>query len=131
MGEPVLTDTASSWWATRRLRYNVLLLVAAPVSGTCLLAVWWLFEARLPCLEVTLFSLMFGGLLFGVGLALANLCYYLGPLSEKLLRPANVRAFRRVAFCLGVAFSLLLVFSPVIGNLVAAAIGPPAGGQCS
>lgn len=124
------TASAFTWWAARRLRYNLLLLVAAPLSSACLLLVWWAFEARLPCLEVTLVSLFFGGLLFGVGLGLANLCYYLGPLSEKLLRPSNVIAYRRVAFGFGVGLSPILVFFPVISNLIAAALGSPANGQC-
>jgi hypothetical protein len=130
MNQPGLTAPPFAWWAAQRFRYNVLLVGAAPVSLVCLLVVWWLFEERLPCLEVTLFSLFFGAVFFGVGLGLANVCYYLGPLSEKLLRPSNVSAFRRAVFGLGVGFSLLLIFSPVIGSLVAALLGPAASGQC-
>ncbi len=125
-----LDPSASSWWAARRLRYNLILLLGAAGSFVSLLAVGWLFEARLPCLEITAFSVLFGGILFVAGLGLANLCYFLGPLSERLVHPKNVLAFRRAAFTLGTGFSLALIFLPVVGNLVAAAFGPVAGGQC-
>jgi len=125
-----LNGSALSWWAAHRLRYNVILLIAAPLSLASLLVVWWLFESRLPCLEITGFSLMFGGVLFLVGLGLANLCYFLGPISERLLHPKNLAVFRRRVFAVGTGFSLVLIFFPVIGNLVAAIFGPTAGGHC-
>lgn len=90
-----------AWWAARRLRYNAFLLFGAVASFLCLLTVGWLFEARLPCLEITAFSVAFGGIAFLVGLGLANLCYYLGPLFERWLCPKNVLRFRRAAFALG------------------------------
>lgn len=120
--------SAAEWWAARRSRYNAILLLSAVASLLCLIAIGWLFTARLPCLEITAFSVAFGGIAFLVGLGLANLCYYLGPLSERWLHPKNVLGFRRAAFALGTAFSLLLIFVPVVGNLVAAAFGT--GGQC-
>jgi hypothetical protein len=61
-----------AWWRGRRSRYNLLLLTAAPISLGCLLLVWWLFEKRLPCLEITGFSLLGGAFLFLAGLALAS-----------------------------------------------------------
>ncbi|GLT23452.1 hypothetical protein GCM10007933_29180 [Zoogloea oryzae] len=125
-----LNGSAPSWWAAHRLRYNIILLVAAPVSLAALLVVWWSFESRLPCLEITGFSLIFGGVLFLVGLGLANLCYFLGPISERVLRPKSLAVFRRRIFALGTGFSLILIFLPVIGNLIAAALGPTVGGHC-
>ena len=122
--------SASAWWAARRWRYNVALLLGAVASFLCLLAIGWQFSARLPCLEFTAFSIAFGGIAFFVGLGLANLCYFLGPLAERWLHPKNVLGFRRAAFALGTAFSLFLVFLPVIANLVAAAFGQGIGGQC-
>ena len=123
-----LGSSAAEWWAARRWRYNAVLLGGAIASFLCLLAVAWLFSARLPCLEITAFSVAFGGMAFLVGLGLANLCYCLGPMSERWLHPKNALAFRHVAFALGTAFSLLLIFVPVIGNLAAAAFGT--GVQC-
>jgi hypothetical protein len=122
--------SASQWWAARRLRYNLALLLGAVASFLSLVAVGWVFAARLPCVEITLFSIAAGGILFLVGLGLANLCYFLGPLSERWLHPKNVVGFRRLAFLLGTAFSLALIFLPVAGNLAVAVFAPAMGGQC-
>jgi len=122
--------STAAWWEANRCRYNIILMLAASVSFICLFVIWWLFEARLPCLEITGFSILFGGILFLIGLILANICYFLGPLSEKLFHPNNPPVFRRTLFVIGTGFSLLLIFFPVIGNLIAAAVGPEIGGNC-
>ena len=119
-----------AWWQSQRFRYNLILLAAAPASVLFLFLVWWLFESRLPCLEITRFSLMFGAALFVIGLAVANVCYFLGPISERIFRPRNPATFRVCLFSLGTMFSLLLIFLPVIGNLVAAVVGPSVINQC-
>ena len=82
------------WWSARRKRYNVAMIIAAPLSLVATLTVWWVFEDRLPCLEITGFSILAGFPLFLIGLALANICYLLGPLSERIVRPRNVTSFR-------------------------------------
>jgi len=119
-----------AWWGARRLRYNLALVIAAPISAICLFLVWWLFEDRLPCLEITGFSLVLWGVLFFVGLALANLCYFLGPLAEKVVRPRNVARFRAMVFAMGLGISLSIIVLPVIANLVAAALYPAGTGNC-
>ena len=92
-----------AWWSVHRKRCNLLLVAAAPISGVLLLLVWWLFEERLPCLEITGFTGLAGLVLFLLALGLANICYFLGPLSERLIRPRNVTVFRRYAFGSGLA----------------------------
>ncbi len=103
-----------SWWSARRKRYNVALIIAAPLSLVVTLAVWGLFEERLPCLEITGFSIAAGFPLFLIGLALANVCYFLGPLTERIVRPRNITSFRAWAYRVGLIFSVLLVFAPAI-----------------
>jgi hypothetical protein len=119
-----LTAERKAWWAARRLRYNITLIIAAPVSAVCSLVVWGLFEERLPCVEITGFTMIGGAILFLPFLLLANACYSLGSLSERLINPRNAIAFRHWVYGAGVAFSLLLIFSPPIINLVAALMGP-------
>lgn len=113
-----------AWWSARRNRYNVSLLIAGPISGTILISTAWLFEDRLPCVEITIPNLIGWAFLFLVGIAVANLCYSLGPLSERLIRPRNAPVFRRRTYGMGVAFSLLLIFAPPIMMLCIAFFGP-------
>ena len=69
----------------------------------------------MPCAEITLFTTVFQGLGFLFMIAVANVCYLAGPLSESIIRPRNVDRFRRVTFQLGFWFSVLLPFAiPVI-----------------
>ncbi len=83
------------WWSAQRRWYNITLIIAAIISAVFLLTVWGLFEERLPCLEITSFSILFGGILFLLGLGAANIFYFLGPLSERLACPRNTIVFRR------------------------------------
>jgi len=53
-----------AWWSAQRRRYNMGLIVAAPISAALVVTVWAVFEERLPCLEVTGFSLVVGLTLF-------------------------------------------------------------------
>ena len=122
--------SAITWWSTQRPRYNKILIIAAPTSFASLLLIWWIFEPRLPCFEITGLSIVLGGILFLIGLGLANLCYFLGPLFESIMNPKNVHIFRQTVFYIGTGFSILLIFFPVIGNLIAAFIGPTVDVQC-
>ncbi len=110
------------WWSARRGLYNVTLLIAASISVISLFVVSGLFSERLPCREFpTIFSMFISAPFF---FALANACYSLGSLSERLIRPRNVMAFRNWLYRAGVAFSLLLIFEPPIFNLAAALFDP-------
>ena len=114
-----------AWWSARRVRYNIALLIAAPLSVAALLAVWGLFEAQLPCLEITAFSIALWGILFPFGLSIANICYLLGPLVERAIRPRSPKRFRQWAFGAGIAFSVALIFAPVVATLATALLALP------
>lgn len=114
--------SAFFWWESQRVRYNLRLVTAALASFLLLVAVWWLFESRLPCLEITGLSIFASVLLFAMALFVANIFYFLGCVAEMVCRPRNVLLFRERLYALGTAFSLLLVFFPVIGNLISAAL---------
>jgi len=87
------------------------------------LLIWGIFEERLPCLEITAFSFILGAIAFLPGLVAANICYFLGPLGERIFRPSNANMYRRWIFGGGVALSLLIIFAPPILNLVQAIAG--------
>ena len=61
--------------------------------------------------EVTLFTTLFQGIGYLFMIAVANVCYRLGPWSERVLRPRDPERFRRICFRLGFWFSVLLPFS--------------------
>jgi hypothetical protein len=123
-------DTPYRWWPSNRLRYNLIVLVSAALSVICLFLLSAVFERRLPCLEITGFTLMFGAILLCVSLGLANVLYYLGPAAEAIFRPKDVTRFRIRLFALGTGFSILLIFLPVIGNSIAAITYPSGTETC-
>jgi hypothetical protein len=61
---------------------------------------------------MTILTTLFQGFAYLVMIGVANLCYYLGPWSERLVRPANVARYRKIVFQLGFWFSVLLPFTP-------------------
>jgi|SRR3954452_7910052 hypothetical protein len=120
MAEDFVTAADSSpraidtWWASRRLRYNIALLIAGPL-GFALYAVAMdrCIDLRAPGdWEITVFSIFFQGFAYLVMIGVANLCYYLGPWSERMVRPATVAGYRKIVFRLGFSFSVLLPFAP-------------------
>ena len=118
------------WWATHRLRFNLILLAAAPISFACLLLIWATLGDRLPCFEVTAFTATAGVVLFALGLALANAIYFLGPIAERLIAAQQPAKLRYCLFAAGTGFSVLLIFSPVLGNLLVAFVGAAVTGSC-
>jgi hypothetical protein len=65
----------------------------------------------MPEAEITLFTTAFQGMGYLFMMAVANFCYFVGPLSESLVKPTNVDLYRRVTFQLGLWFSVLLPFT--------------------
>jgi hypothetical protein len=61
--------------------------------------------------EVTLFTTLFQVVGYLVMMGVANICYFLGPLSERIIRPSDPERYRRVCYRWGFWFSLLLPFS--------------------
>lgn len=119
-----------AWWSSKRSLFNRILLSAALSSFLSLLLVSWVLESRLPCLEITLFSVLMGGMLLLFCLVLANIFYNLGPHLESLISPAESLWFRRITFVAGTLLCVVLIFSPVVGNLVAAWTWSPGEVTC-
>jgi len=96
------------WWAAHRLRYNVGLVSGGVIAFALYVAFAWTFAERFNQLEVTAFTIAFQALGYAVVIAIANVCYFLGPISERLLRPKDVAGFRRRTYLFGFWFSALL-----------------------
>jgi hypothetical protein len=104
------------WWEARRLRYNAALVLAGLLAEALYIAATVVFADRIdPAadeFEVTAFTIFFQGLAYGFAMLLANLCYFLGPLSETLL-PVRVRpGYRECAYKAGLVFSVALSMPP-------------------
>ena len=109
-------DTSSlAWWGARRLRYNIGLAVSGILAFICYATVCWtllprvLDPSEIP--SVTAFTTLFQGIGYLLMMGVANLFYNLGPLSERVVRPANVDRYRTNCYRLGFWFSVLLPFS--------------------
>ena len=61
-------------------------------------------------IEITLFTTAFQTVGYLFMMAVANVCYYAGQLSESLVKPTDVDRYRRVTFRLGFWVSVLLPF---------------------
>ena len=100
------------WWEGRRLRYNIGLALAGSVAyGLYILEILTIT----PRLESGLWPLqpshtLWAGLCWLVVMAVANVLFMLGPVSETVLKPTDFEGYRRRMFGLGFWFSLAVPF---------------------
>ncbi len=82
------------------------------------------FEARIPDSDITIFTIMFQGVGYLVMMAVANLFYFLGPVSERVIQPSDIMRFRKLTFGLGYWVSVSLPFLIPICLLILVATQP-------
>jgi hypothetical protein len=106
-------QNAKSWWEQHRLRYNIGLVVAGLLAFVCYVGVVdrGISSGAMPGAEITLFTTAFQAVGYLFMMAVANVFYFAGPLSESLVKPTNIDRYRRVTYRLGFWFSVLLPFS--------------------
>lgn len=104
-------ESSAVWWSSHRRRYNVGLVVAGIAAFITYCIVLSIFSDAIPDAEITIFTTVFQGVGYLVCMAVANVCYQLGPLSERWLHPQNPSAYRRITFAVGFWFSVALPFS--------------------
>ena len=110
--DPNRGDTSSlAWWSARRVRYNVALVVAGVLAFVAYAAVGSMLLSNDTEFEITVFTTLFQSIGYLCMIGLANVFYYLGPLSERLVRPSDPERYRRICFRLGFWFSVLLPFT--------------------
>ena len=64
----------------------------------------------LPGAEITLFTTAFQAFTYLVLMAVANVSYLAGPISESIVKPKNIERYRHVTYWFGFCFSVLLPF---------------------
>ena len=78
--------SSSQWWEARRLRYNLGLVIAGALAFIAYLIVLRVFSDRIPDTEISFFTILFQAVGYIFFMAVANVFYYLGRLSERLPR---------------------------------------------
>jgi hypothetical protein len=113
-------ENSAAWWSSHRRRYNIALVVAGVAAFIAYCFVLSVFSDAIPDAEITLFTTAFQGIGYLVCMALANVFYQLGQISERLVHPRNPTAYRRATFALGFWFSVALSFSiPALVTILA------------
>jgi hypothetical protein len=102
---------AGNWWSHRRRRYNVALVGAGVLAFVAYASVLQTRCLPAPEVEITFFTTVVQAFGYLVAMAIANVCYNLGGWLETWLRPANIPAYRRWAWRLGLGFSVALPFT--------------------
>ena len=78
------------------MRYNLWLVGAGLGAFTLYCAIVWTRCPAVDTFEITFFTAAFQAIGYLAAMVLANLFYFLGPISEKVLRPNNAPLYRIV-----------------------------------
>jgi hypothetical protein len=105
------TTSSFAWWRARRLRYNVALVIAGILAFVAYVAVCVTLLPKNAEVEITIATILFQGIGYLFMIGVANVCYFIGPLSERFMRPAEPERYRVICYRLGFWFSVLLPFS--------------------
>ena len=101
MKETPQSLTTWQWWAARRGRYNMGLIISGIIAFICYVTVVWTFEDRIPEAEVTIFTTLIQGFGYLVMIGVANVFFFLGPISEQAIRPKDPLRFRMYTYRMG------------------------------
>jgi len=122
-----VSDTVTcpaGWWSARRIPYNIGLVVAGILAFVAHVDIGFTMLPPEADSEVTIFTTLLQGVGYLFMIGVANVFYFLGPLSERIVRPHHPERYRRICFRLGFWFSVLLPLSaPAL--LVALAVFHP------
>lgn len=104
------------WWGAKRKLYNIGLVVAGIVAFICYVIA---FQTKIDKLgseaEITIFTILFQGIGYLIMMGIANICYNLGSITERIFQPEDTNSFRENLFKIGFWFSVALPFSiPVL-----------------
>lgn len=106
-----IQQTNKEWWASRRLKYNIGLVIA----GITAFILYVILGSTLIMpydenFEITLFTTIFQGIGYLFMMFVANLFYNLGHVADKMFNKNNDEQFRKRLFNYGYWFSFGLPF---------------------
>ena len=130
MAEVILSESNLSswqWWESRRLRFNIGLIIAGFLAFILYLIVYFSYSNRIPMeIDMTIFTILFQSVAYFFYMLLANVLFCLGAISENLPRMRSIESHRKFAYTIGFFLSVSLPFlAPVL--LAYYAIFNPAG----
>jgi len=99
------------WWQSKRLNYNRCLVIAGVSAFITYATLVFSFPKAIPDMEITAFTTLFQAIGYLLAMTLANIFFFLGPISEKLLKPTDPKRFRKITYGIGKWFSVALPFS--------------------
>lgn len=105
--------SASEWWGLRRARFNIGLVIAG------LLAFGAYATRAFADVGISVFTTIYLIVSFLLALGIANILYFMGPISERLLNPENVATYRNITYNFGFWFFVFILFiSPLLVGYV-------------
>ena len=103
--------STNQWWYQRRFHYTISLICAGFLSFISYATIIFTNEDIIPDTEITIFTTIFQGIGYLIMIGVANICFYVGPISERFINPKDVKHFRVITYRIGYWFSILLPFS--------------------
>ena len=95
------------------MRYNLALVVAGFSAFVCYVVVCFTLLPRVldeSEIEVSVFTTLFQGIGYLFMMGVANIVYFIGAVSESIVKPRNVERYRLICYRFGFWFSFLLPF---------------------
>ncbi len=106
-------ELRKEWWRKKRLNYNVGLLISGILAFILYIIVVEFIAMKSEKNwegELTIFTIFFQGIGYLIMIGIANLFYYLGPVSESIIKPKNSEKYRNLTYKIGYWFSFGIPF---------------------
>jgi hypothetical protein len=105
--------SASEWWGLRRARFNIGLVIAG-------LLTFGIYAIRaFADVGISVFTTIYLIVSFLLAIGIANILYFMGPISERLLKPENVATYRNITYNVCFWFFVFILFiSPLLVGYV-------------
>ena len=106
-------ELRKEWWSKKRQNYKIGLILSGILAFILYIIVVEFVvvnsEKRWDG-ELTIFSFLFQGIGYLIMIGIANLFYYLGPVSESIIEPKDSEKYRNLTYSLGYWFSCGIPF---------------------